>query len=93
MPEGKNSPAWDELVRDDRQRIQELERVLRDTEKSDDYTDIRKAIDALNQGTMRLAELMMDTAVATALKGKNMDDASLGKGPQSSHPIAKADFE
>jgi Fe-S protein assembly chaperone HscA len=93
LEKGKNSPAWDELVRDDQQRIQELERVLRETEKSDDYADIRKAIDALNQGTMRLAELMMDTAVATALKGKNMDDASLGKGPQSSHPIAKADFE
>ena len=93
LEKGKNSPAWDELLRDDQQRIQELERVLRETEKLDDYADIRKAIDALNQGTMRLAELMMDTAVATALKGKNMDDASLGKGPQSSHPIAKADFE
>jgi len=93
LEKGKSSPAWDELGRDDQQRIQELERVLRETEKLADYADIRKAIDALNQGTMRLAELMMDTAVATALKGKNMDDASLGKGPQSSHPIAKADFE
>src|SRR5437016_2109206 len=66
LEKGKNSPAWDELLRDDQQRIQELERVLRETEKLDDYADIRKAIDALNQGTMRLAELMMDTAVATA---------------------------
>src|SRR3954463_7385781 len=41
LEKGKNSPAWDELVPDDQQRIQELERVLRDTEKSDDYADIR----------------------------------------------------
>src|SRR5438045_5783972 len=60
LEKGKNSPAWDELLRDDQQRIQELERVLRVTEKLDDYADIRKAIDALNQGTMRMAELMME---------------------------------
>ena len=47
----------------------------------DDYQAIRKAIDALNQGTMRLAELMMDTAVSTALKGKTMDDTGSGRRP------------
>src|SRR6266536_1096443 len=55
LEKGKNSPAWDELTRDERQRVEELERVLRSSEKSDDYAEIRKAIDALNQGTMRLA--------------------------------------
>jgi len=30
---------------------------------------------------MRLAELMMDTAVSTVLKGKTMDEADLGEGP------------
>jgi hypothetical protein len=42
---------------------------------------------------MRLAELMMDTAVSTALKGKAMDDTDLAEGPQSGHPMAKAEFE
>ena len=59
----------------------------------DDYQAIRKAIDALNQGTMRLAELMMDTAVSTALKGKTMDEADMGEGPAAPHPMAKAEFE
>jgi hypothetical protein len=40
-----------------------------------------------------LAELMMDTAVASVLKGKTMDTAEVGEGPTSPHPVAKADFE
>ena len=32
---------------------------------------------------MRLAELMMDTAVTTALKGKTMDEADMGEGPET----------
>ena len=59
----------------------------------DDYQAIRTAIDALNQGTMRLAELMMDSAVSTALKGKTMDQADMGEGPDAPHPVAKAEFE
>jgi hypothetical protein len=42
---------------------------------------------------MRLAELMMDTAVSTALKGKAMDDTDMEQGPEVGHPMAKADFE
>ncbi len=59
----------------------------------DDHAAIRKGIDALNQGTMRLAELMMDTAVSTALKGKTMDEADMGEGSETGHPVARADFE
>ena len=54
-----------------------MEKSLAAVNAEEDYQAIRKAIDALNQGTTRLAELMMDTAVSTALKGKNMDDADL----------------
>ena len=59
----------------------------------DDYHAIREGIDALNQATMRLAELMMDTAVSTALKGKTMDGTDFEEGAQAGHPVAKADFE
>ena len=93
LDKGRKSPAWEELSREERQRIEELERVLRDAEKSDDYAEIRKAIDALNQGTMKLAELMMDTAVSAALKGKTMDGTNFGEGPDSPHPLGKAEFE
>ena len=56
-----------------------MEKSLTAVNAEDDYQAIRKAIDALNQGTMRLAELMMDTAVSSALKGKNMEEADLAK--------------
>ncbi len=43
---------------------------------------------------MHLAELMMDTAVSTALKGKAMDDTDDWKmGRSAGHPVAKADIE
>ena len=36
---------------------------------SDDHLLIRSQVEKLNQVTMRLAELMMNTAVRSALKG------------------------
>ena len=66
---------------------------MNEVKDEDDYQAIRDAIDALNKGTMRLAELMMDSAVSTALKGKTMDQADMGEGPDAPHPVAKAEFE
>jgi molecular chaperone DnaK len=93
LEKGKKSPAWGALSTDEKQRIAKLERALRETGKNEDHQEIRNAIDALNQGTMRLAELMMDTAVTTALKGKNMDATDLEEGPSAPHPVAKAEFK
>jgi molecular chaperone DnaK len=93
LEKGKRSPAWGALTTDEKQRIAKLERALRETEKTEDHQEIRNAIDALNHGTMRLAELMMDTAVTTALKGKNMDATELEEGPSAPHPVAKAEFK
>jgi molecular chaperone DnaK len=93
LEKAKKSPAWGQLTTDEKQRIAKLEGALRETQDSEDYHAIRKAIDALNQGTTRLAELMMDSAVSTALKGKTMDNADVGEGPESPHPVAKAEFE
>ena len=47
-----------------------METALRAVMKEDDYQAIRTAIDALNQGTMRLAELMMDSAVRRGAQGQ-----------------------
>ena len=93
LEKGKKSPAWGELTTDEKQRIAKLERALRETGQTEDHQEIRNAIDALNQGTTRLAELMMDTAVTTALKGKNMDETGLGEGPSAPHPVGKAEFK
>ena len=93
LEKGRHSPAWGQLTRLEKNNIAQLEQHLHEVERGDDYTEIRKAIDALNQGTMRLAELMMDSAVSSALKGKTMDEADMGEGPSAPHPMAKADFE
>ena len=93
LQKGRSNPAWDELSSDERKRIDKLEKSLRAVQNEDDYQAIRKGIDALNQATTHLAELMMDTAVASVLKGKSMDNADVGQGPAAPHPVAKADFE
>jgi Fe-S protein assembly chaperone HscA len=93
LEKGKKSPAWGQLTTDEKKQIAKMEKALVAVNAEDDYQAIRKAIDALNQGTMRLAELMMDTAVSSALKGKNMDEADMGEGPTAPHPMAKAEFE
>src|ERR1700723_543318 len=103
LAKGKQNPAWQELSNDERRQAEALEQSLiaaKDGEgegKRDDYHAIRNAIDALNAGTMRLAELMMDTAVSAALKGKAMDDAASdlpqGEATEAGHPMAKAEFK
>jgi len=90
---GRTFPAWEELAQAEKQQIAAQEQALRAVKDGTDYHAIRNAIDALNHGTMRLAELMMSTAVGTALKGKNLETANVGEGPTSSHPISKAEFE
>jgi len=93
LGKGRQSPAWGQLTSDEQRRIAKLEKALNEVKKSEDYQAIRKAIDELNQATMRLAELMMDSAVSSALKGKTMDQADMGEGPDAPHPMAKAEFE
>ncbi len=93
LAKGKKSPAWDELTREERRNVESLEKALVSAKDGEDYHAIRSGIDALNQATMHLAEVMMDTAVSTALKGKAMDDTGLEEAAQAGHPVAKADFE
>jgi len=93
LDKGKKSPAWGQLTTDEKKKIAKMEKALIAVKAEDDYQAIRKAIDALNQGTTRLAELMMDSAVSVALKGKTMDEADMGEGPAAPHPMAKAEFE
>jgi len=93
LAKGKKSPAWGQLTTHEKKQIAKMEKALSAVKSEDDYHAIRKAIEALNQGTTRLAELMMDSAVSTALKGKTMEQADMGQGPSAPHPVAKAEFE
>ncbi|MGB9073440.1 MAG: Fe-S protein assembly chaperone HscA [Terriglobales bacterium] len=93
LAKGKRNEAWHRLTSDVRRNTELLEKALVAVKNEDDYQAIRNGIDALNQGTMRLAEFMMDSAVTTALKGKTMDETDLDEGPAAGHPVAKAEFE
>ncbi len=83
LEKGTAERGLGQIASDEQRRIAKLEKALKEIAKGDDYLAIRKAIDALNQGTMRLAELMMDSAVSSALKGKTMDQADMGEGPDA----------
>jgi len=93
LEKAKKSPAWGQLTSDEKKQIAKLEKALTVVNAEEDYQAIRKATDTLNHATTRLAELMMDSAVSSALKGKNMEETDLGEGPTAPHPMAKAEFE
>ncbi|MGE0406175.1 MAG: Fe-S protein assembly chaperone HscA [Candidatus Korobacteraceae bacterium] len=92
LEKAHGGPAWEQLTKDERTRASKLEKELRLVMQGEDYHKIRTSIDQLNEATMRLAELMMDSAVSAALKGKNMDQTGLEGGPSSPHPIAPAEY-
>lgn len=95
LEKGRRSPAWERLAPDERTMIAKLEAVLTAVKSGNDYHAIRGAVGELNQGTMRLAELMMDDAVSGALKGKTFEQAGdkIGEGPEAPHPFAKAEVK
>jgi molecular chaperone DnaK len=89
----KGNFAWQQLPSEEQRKIEILETSLVEVKDRDDYHAIRSGIDALNQATMHFAEMMMDTAVSAALKGKTMDDSNHEERAHAGHPMAKADFE
>ncbi len=63
-----------ELTPDERRQIVAAEAALREALKTDDYKLIRARLEQLNQATHRLAELIMNSALQTAMKGKRADE-------------------
>ena len=93
LDKGKKSPAWGNLTTDEKKQIAKMEKALTAVNAEDDYQAIRKAIDALNVASTHLAELMMDTAVSGALKGKVMGETDVEDHIRSGHAVAKAEFK
>jgi molecular chaperone DnaK len=60
------------LAGDGRARIDSAVATLREAVAGSDYKLIRKRIDELNHATEYLAELLMNSAVSTALEGRNL---------------------
>ncbi|HET9803826.1 MAG TPA: molecular chaperone DnaK [Candidatus Acidoferrum sp.] len=59
---------------EERVRIEASVAALKDAAAGQDYKLIRKRIDQLNNATMHLAEVVMNSAISTALKGKSVGE-------------------
>ncbi|HXN32531.1 MAG TPA: Fe-S protein assembly chaperone HscA [Polyangiaceae bacterium] len=64
--------AWEEMTPTEQVLIERALNELLTVYHSEDHELIRAHIELLNQTTMRLAELMMNAAVRSALKGKTI---------------------
>ena len=87
-------PAWQRLSFDEQTEIASLSAELAVLKQGDDLQVLRAGTEALDKATHRFAELMMDAAVSSAIKGRTMQsaDEQLGEGPAAPHPIAQAEF-
>ncbi|MDW5267399.1 MULTISPECIES: Fe-S protein assembly chaperone HscA [Acidobacteriaceae] len=92
VEKGKVHEAWQQLTSDEIAKIEQGVNELKASIQGGDYKLIRRSIEGLDKATRRFAELMMDTAVSGAMKGKTMGAAgeSMGEGPTAPHPFAKA---
>ena len=88
-------PAWQHLTDDERTQIGMVSEELRVLREGDDLKALRDATHALDEATRRFAELMMDSAVASAIQGQTMESAGekLGEGPTAPHPFAPAEIK
>jgi Fe-S protein assembly chaperone HscA len=88
-------PAWQQLTDDERTQIGMISEELQVLREGDDLKALRDATHALDQATRRFAELMMDSAVASAIQGQTMESAGekLGEGPTAPHPFAPAEIK
>ncbi len=68
----RRNPAWQQLSEEERASVTTAVNRLMVAVNSDDHEVIQNHIAALNDATHALAELMMNTAVSSALKGTHV---------------------
>jgi molecular chaperone DnaK len=89
------NPAWQQLTGEEQAAIAAARDHLAAVRQGDDLAVLRDATLALDRTTHRFAELMMDAAVTTAIRGKTMDAAGdeMGDEVTAPHPMATAEFK
>jgi Fe-S protein assembly chaperone HscA len=87
--------AWQQLTDDERTQIALISEELSVLKEGEDLPSLRAATEALDKATRRFAELMMDSAVSSAIQGHTMASAGekLGEGPTAPHPFAPAEIK
>ncbi len=95
VEKARTSPAWGQLRGEEIAAIDTARDRLAASTAGDDLNAIREATVALDRSTQRLAELMMDDAVGSAIRGKTMNtaDEDLGEAVTAPHPMARAEFK
>jgi Fe-S protein assembly chaperone HscA len=90
-----SNPAWKLLSSEEQAAIARAKAYLIAVSGAPDPRVIRAATLALDQATRRFAELLMDAAVSTAIRGKTMESAGeeLGDAVTAPHPMAAAEFK
>jgi Fe-S protein assembly chaperone HscA len=88
-------PAWQKLTEDEKLTIDACKSVLQIVLPGEDANAIRSATVSLDRATRRFAELMMEEAVTSAIRGKTMDAAGeeMGDEIHAPHPMATAEFK
>ena len=89
------NPAWNELSAEEREVIAAARDRLILVKQTSDLAAIGQAIVALDQATRRFAELLMDAAVSSAIRGKTMNEAGeeLKESVIAPHDFAPAEFK
>jgi Fe-S protein assembly chaperone HscA len=95
VQKGQSHAAWQMLTSDEIEKIHAASGELEASIRGGDYKLIRRGIDVLDKATHRFAELMMDTAVTSALTGQTMSGAGekLGTAPTAPHAFAPAQID
>jgi Fe-S protein assembly chaperone HscA len=89
------NPAWKQLTGEEQAAIAAARDQLNAVKPGQDSSLIRAATLTLDQATRRFAELMMEAAVSTAIRGKTMNAAGeeLGDTVTAPHAMAPAEFK
>jgi len=90
-----SSPAWNQLTGDEKTAINLASDYLNKVKLSENAAAIREATLILDHATRRFAELMMEAAVSSALRGKTMNAAGeeLAETVTAPHAMAPAEFK
>jgi Fe-S protein assembly chaperone HscA len=89
------NPAWNQLTSDEKTAIKLAGDYLNKVKQSENAAAIREGTLILDHATRRFAELMMDAAVSSALRGKTMNAAGeeMAETVTVPHAMAPAEFK
>jgi molecular chaperone DnaK (HSP70) len=89
------NPAWNELSAEEQAGIAVARERLILVKRGSDLNAIGAAMVALDKATRRFAEVMMDAAVSSAIRGKTMNEAGqeLNEAVSAPHAMAPAEFK